>query len=487
VRTRPPIDARLAVPAVGAWTGTAIGCGVTRPLALWLLAAALVVLVASLLLQRPAFAAAAGGVGLGCLSALVHLALVHSGPVADAARAKTPAVVTLTLVRDPEPRQTAHGLSFQLADATVDALDKRRAHAPVLVIAHGGGWTGLLPGQRLRVKARLSPPRTNDGITAVVLASGPPELLGRPPWWQRAAGTVRARLRTACARLPQDERGLVPGLVVGDVSQMPPSLTDAFRIAGLTHLNAVSGENVAIVLATIGALVRRTPLPRAWRYVVAGVGLLGFVVLARPAPSVLRAAVMGATALAAGMVGRRSQPLPLLSAAVMSLVLADPFLGRAPGFALSVLATAAIVLTARPLADRLSRRMPRWLAVAIAVPTVAQLACTPVLVAVFGQVTPWAIPANLLAAPAVAPTTIIGVALAVIATVAAPIAPALALLAALPAAWLAFVARGIAALPGADARPTWFLGATSVVVVLGVVVWRVRSSHLRAMLETWPR
>jgi len=187
------------------------------------------------------------------------------------------------------------------------------------------------------------------------------------------------------------------------------------------------------------------------------------------------------------MVGRRSQPLPLLSAAVMSLVLVDPFLGRAPGFALSVLATAAIVLTARPLADRLSRRMPRWLAVAIAVPTVAQLACTPVLVAVFGQVTPWAIPANLLAAPAVAPTTIIGVALAVIATVAAPIAPALALLAALPAAWLAFVARGIAALPGADARPTWFLGATSVVVVLGVVVWRVRSSHLRAMLETWPR
>jgi competence protein ComEC len=486
VRTRPPIDARLAVPAAGAWAGAAIGCGVARGVALWLLAGALVLLVGSLLLRRPALAAGAGGVGLGCLSALVHLALVQSGPVAGAARSNAHGVVTMRLVRDPQPRQSAHGLSYQLADATVDALDGRRAHAPVLVIAHGGGWTGLLPGQRLRVKARLSPPRSGDGITAVVLASAPPQLLGHPPWWQRAAGAVRERLRTACARLPPDERGLVPGLVVGDVSQMPPSLTDAFRTSGLTHLNAVSGENVAIVLATIGALLRRTPLPRGWRYVVAAAGLAGFVVLARPSPSVLRAAVMGATALAAGLAGRRSQPLPLLSAAVMSLVLVDPFLGRAPGFALSVLATAAIVLTARPLADRLSRRMPRALAVAIAVPTVAQLACTPVLVAVFGQLTPWAIPANLLAAPAVAPATVIGVSVAVIATVTPAVAGALALLAALPAAWLAVVARGIAALPGADARPSWLVGVTTMALVVAVVVWRVRSSSLRAMLGTWP-
>jgi competence protein ComEC len=487
VRTRPPIDARLAVPAAGAWAGAAIGCGVPRLVALWLLAGAVIALVGALLVRRPALAAAAGGVGLGCVSALVHLALVHSGPVADAARAHARGVVTMTLVRDPQPRQSAHGLSFQLADATVNAVDGRPTHAPVLVIAHGGGWNGLLPGQRLRVSARLSPPRPDDGITAVVLASGSPELLGRPPWWQRAAGLVRDRLRTACARLPPDERGLVPGLVVGDVSRMPPSLTDAFRISGLTHLNAVSGENVAIVLATIGSLVRRTPLPRRWRYLVAGAGLVGFVVLARPSPSVLRAAVMGATALAAGMVGRRSQPLPLLSAAVMSLVLVDPFLGRAPGFALSVLATAAIVLTARPLADRLSRRMPRALAVAIAVPTVAQLACTPVLVAVFGQLTPWAIPANLFAAPAVAPATIMGVVVAVVATVAVPVAAALVVLAALPAGWLAFVARGMAALPGADATPSWLLGVTSLALVAVAVAWRVRSSQLRAMLETWPR
>jgi competence protein ComEC len=101
--------------------------------------------------------------------------------------------------------------------------------------------------------------------------------------------------------------------------------------------------------------------------------------------------------------------------------------------------------------------------------------------------TPWAIPANLFAAPAVAPATIMGVVVAVVATVAVPVAAALVVLAALPAGWLAFVARGMAALPGADATPSWLLGATSLALVAVAVAWRVRSSQLRAMLETWPR
>jgi competence protein ComEC len=302
---------------------------------------------------------------------------------------------------------------------------------------------------------------------------------------------MRSRLRQACAPLPADERGLVPGLVVGDVTRMPPSLTDAFRTSGLTHLNAVSGENCAIVLATVGGLLRRTPLRRGWRIAVAGLSLAAFVVLARPSPSVLRAATMGGAALLAMSAGRRTQPIPLLAAAVLLLVLTNPFLGRSPGFALSVLATGAIVLLAPRWTKALSRWMPRPLALAVAVPAAAQLACTPVLVLVFGQATPWAVPANLLAAPAVAPATVVGVVTAVVAVASTGVAGALAWVAALPAGWLAVVARSMAALPGADAGwPAGIRGvvmlAAVMVMLLVVVVARRRSFSLRAMLAAWP-
>jgi len=219
--------------------------------------------------------------------------------------------------------------------------------------------------------------------------------------------------------------------------------------------------------------------------------IVGFVVLARPSPSVLRAAVMGAIVVAGMLAGRRGQPLPALAAAVVALIAVDPFLARAPGFALSVLATAAIVLAARPVADRLARRMPRPVAIAIAVPLVAQLACTPVLVAAFGQLSPWAVPANVLAAPAVAPATIVGVLCAVTAVPLPAVASALAWVAAVPAGWLALVARAFAAMPGGGVRLPTGASACGSVVALGVVaalvVVRVgRKRRLHAMLGEWP-
>jgi competence protein ComEC len=203
---------------------------------------------------------------------------------------------------------------------------------------------------------------------------------------------------------------------------------------------------------------------------------------------------MGGIALVAMALGRRSQPLPLLSAAVLILVLLNPFLARSVGFALSAVATAAIVLIAPVWTDRLSRRMPRWLAVALAVPAAAQLACTPLLVAVFGQATPWAIPANLLAAPAVAPATIVGIVTAAVAVASPSVAAAFAWVAAVPAGWLALVARSMAALPGADARwPTGLAGlallaisSVPVVAVARLVVWHRRNVRVRDMLAPWP-
>jgi len=488
------IDLRLAVPAATAWLGAAVCCGLAPSTTTVVIVVIAVGMTTAAFGRRLAVVAACVGALLGASSAALHVAGLHSGPVAALVRSDHPrAELVLTLVRDPSGRQNARGRPYVLVDATVVEVAQRPAHSPVLVIAHGPGWLGLLPGQRVRVNARLAPPRAGDDIAAVVLPTGAPLRVGQPPWWQRVAGFMRGRLRAACARLPPDERGLVPGLVVGDVSRMPASLTDAFRISGLTHLNAVSGENCAIVLATVGALLRRTPLRRGARIAVAAASLTAFVVLARPSPSVLRAATMGGAALLAMSVGRRAQPVPLLSAAVLLLVLTNPFLGRSVGFALSVVATAAIVLLASRWAEALSRSMPRWLALAVAVPAAAQVACLPLLVLVFGQATPWAVPANLLAAPAVGPATVAGVVTAVVATISPAIASLLAWTAALPAAWLALVARSMAALPGASAQ--WpagtagaaLLGLAAAAALLVLLVARRGVSARRAMLETWPR
>ena len=494
MRPRLPLDLRLALPACAAWLAAAFGCvWPVQRTEIGIVTAAVALLIAALR-GRPVVAAMTAGLALGGMSAAMHVSSLHAGPVAAAARSgHQSGEVLLTLVRDPVARVGTNGRPFVLADATVDVFRRTTTRTPVLVIAHGGGWLALLPGQRVRVHARITAPRKGDDIAAVLLPTGAPVVVGHPPWWQRAAGAVRARLRRACVALPPDERGLVPGLVVGDVSAMPASLTDAFRVSGLTHLNAVSGENCAIVLATVGALLRRTPLRRAGRIVVSAASLAAFVVLSRPSPSVLRAATMGAIALAAVSLGRRSQPIPLLSAAVLLLVLLNPFLARSVGFALSVVATAAIVIVAPAWAARLSRRMPRTLAVAIAVPAAAQVACTPLLVTVFGQATPWAIPANLLAAPAVAPATIAGIVTAVVAALSATLAAALAWTAALPAWWLAVVARSMAALPGAAARwPTGLTGlsllalAAIAAAVARGVVRRHRTAALRDMLAPWP-
>ena len=234
----------------------------------------------------------------------------------------------------------------------------------------------------------------------MVTVRGPPTLIGGPPLVQQAAGDLRAGLRRAARVLPRAERGLLPGLVLGDTSRMPAGLVDDFRTAGLTHLTAVSGANLAIVVTFVLVVGRWAGLRGRWLPVTAALAMAWFVVLARPQPSVLRAAVMGAIALLALGTGRRRRSLAALAAAVLGLLLIDPWLARSFGFALSVLATAGLVLLAPGWARAWTARgLPRPVAEALAVPVAAQLVCAPVIVLLSGQVSLVAVAANLLAAP----------------------------------------------------------------------------------------
>jgi competence protein ComEC len=454
-------DLRLAAPAAAAWLvawqGRLVPSTALATAALVLLAGAALVL----LLSR-AGAAAVVAATLACAAAagLATATRVHSrttGPVADAAQARSAVSVEAVLVDDPRavpPKGDV--LAFRplvAARVRVERLEVagRAFHVrqPVLVLSPDESWLDLLPSQHVRVEGRLQDPGRGSDVAAVLSARGPPQVRSGPSAVQRVAGRLRSGLREATGGLPKDERGLVPGLVDGDTSRLDPALREDFRTTGLTHLTAVSGTNVAVVLSAALLLCGWLRLGLRWRPPVAGLALLAFVVLARPSPSVLRAAAMGVIALLALATGARRQALPALCAAVLGLVLLSPELASQPGFALSTLATAGLLVVAPVWRERLARRLPLWLAEAIAVPAAAQLACTPVVVALSGQLGLLAVPANLLAVPTVAPATVLGVVCALTAPWCLPLAKAVAWAAWLPTHWLVVIAHTGARQPGA--------------------------------------
>ncbi|MGH1562463.1 ComEC/Rec2 family competence protein [Mumia sp. DW29H23] len=284
------------------------------------------------------------------------------------------------------------------------------------------------------------------------------------------AGAVRAAVSASVASRGADVSALVPALVHGDDHALGEDLRDAFRTSGLTHLLAVSGTNLTLLVGFLLALAR--PLgagPRA-RVLLAVLATVGYVLLARPEPSVVRAAVMGLVGVAGLSTGGRSRGVRCLAWAVVAVVLLDPWLATSAGFLLSAVATGGILLLAPVWRDALGRWMPRWLAEAIAVPAAAQLACTAPVAALSGEVSVVAVLANLLVAPAVGPATVLGLSGGLVGLVWAPLGGAVGLLTAVPAGWIVLVGRRAADVPGAAATVGDGPVTVGVLVVVSIVV-----------------
>ncbi|MFJ5304044.1 ComEC/Rec2 family competence protein [Streptomyces sp. NPDC088350] len=465
--------------------------------------------IAALLLSIAAAAASAG----------LHGADLRRGPVPELAREY--AAVTAEVEVGSDPRLTRPRISGDhaapvsvLIEAEVRRVEETdgtvvETRAPVLLIVDpgssakgagrfggargsGGGpgrspWLGLLPSTRVRVTARLAPPLTSGDRVAAVLRvrnQPVPEVVGEPTGAQRFAGRLRAGLREATDGLPADARALLPGLVVGDTARITPELDEAFKETDLAHTLAVSGSNLTILLALlIGPpglaqhIERRGLAPRLGislraTALLGGVLTLGFVVVCRPDPSVLRAAACGAVALLALATGRRRSLIPALATAVLLLVLYDPWLARSYGFLLSVLATGALLTLAPRWSETLRRhRVPPRLAEAVAAAAAAQALCAPVVAVLSARVSLVAVPCNLLAEIAVAPATVLGFAALATAPVAMPVAKVLAWGASWPAGWIADVARTGAALPGGGVDwPGSWTGALLLAVAVAVLV-----------------
>jgi len=350
-----------------------------------------------------------------------------------------------TLVTDPEPVRGSL--------RAVVSVDGRRVEA----WSRGAAARALRPrlaGERVELTGELGPPPASlaRGLAArhivgrlTVHGTGAWQP-GAWPW--RAANRLRRLLVEGARSLPAERRALLSGLVLGDDRDQPPELDEAFERAGLTHLLAVSGQNVAFVLTVAAPLLSRLRLrPR----LLASLAVLAFFALVtRFEPSVLRAVAMASAAALAATAGRPATSLRLLALAVMGLVAIDPLLVYQAGFQLSVLATAGIVVLAGPLARRLPG--PAWLTLPLSVTLGAQVATAPLLARYFGGVPLAAVPANLLAGPVAGAAMIYGMAGGVVAGVLGElIGPAPAALVHVPTGlllwWLAGVARWAADLP----------------------------------------
>ncbi|MFJ3493146.1 ComEC/Rec2 family competence protein [Streptomyces sp. NPDC086091] len=502
--------------------------------------------------------------GVAALSAGLHGADVRRGPVPALARESVTVTAQVELTSDPRlarPRVRGDRMSQDsvLIDAEVREVGSggRRTvtRTPVLLVvdvrerggktdlrsarsarsaqsaeSSGAGraaWLGLLPSTRVRVTGRLAVPLTGGDRIAAVLRvragrDAPPDVVRGPTAAQRTAGRLRAGLRAASDGLPPDARALLPGLVVGDTARISPELDEAFRATDLTHILAVSGSNLTIMLALLlgppgvaqsaerRGLAPRLGVPLRTTALLGGALTLGFVVVCRPDPSVLRAAACGGVVLLALATGRRRSLIPALATAVLLLVLYDPWLARSYGFLLSVLATGALLTLAPRLSAGLRRRrVPPRLAEALGAAGAAQLVCAPVVAVLSARVSLVAVPCNLLVEFAVAPATVLGFAALAAAPWAMPVARALAWCAGWPAEWIAGVARAGAALPGAGvdwpgswagalllalvgaglvpvgrrvARHPWLCAACAVLLLLAVV----RPPPLTRALTGWP-
>lgn len=487
------LDARL-VPAalatwVVAWQGRLLPGRVLVGLALALAAAAGVLLLRRCSGRALVAATVCGCAAASCLVTALHVGAVRGGPLPALAQREAAVKVEAVLTADPRraARAAPGGRPLVVARVRVEQVSAagrtHRLRAPVVVLSGDESWLALLPSQRVRVEGRLRPAERGDDVAAVLSARGPPTVLSAPSTVQRVAGHLREGLRRAVAPLPEREQGLLPGLVVGDVSRLDSTVREDFRTLGLTHLTAVSGSNVAIVTGAVLLAATALGVRLVWRGPLALLALVGFVVLARPDPSVLRASVMGVIGLLALVTGTRRSALPALSAAVVLLVLVSPRLAAAPGFALSVLATAGLLVLAPPWRESLRRRLPGWLADAVAVPAAAQVACGPVVVAISAQLGLLSVPANLLAVPAVAPATVAGVGAALLAPVWLPAAQALAWVGYLPTAWLVLLARLGADVPGASVPwPEGHVGALLLTALTVLAFPALRRPRLRLAL-----
>ena len=454
---RPSVTARLFVLA-GAMSAGVVVAGMTRPSALVACLIAATTLAASGW-RRSVSLLLIAALALGFALAGLRLASISGSALARGGARNADALLTGQVLTDPEIGPSGARFVFGVRTAGIDghsvavreralvSLRPPPAHLP-------------RPGDMLRIDSRLravffhgldaagraSARRLlHHGVSARAYAKPDDvQTIGRshnPIVAIAEAG--RAAVRRAAVHLPEGERGLLLGVTIGDTTELSPQVDLDFRTTGLTHLLAVSGENVAMVLIVVAFLLRLARAGRRTTIGVMAVSVLSFCAITRFEPSVLRAGAMTAIALTGMAIGARRTATAVLAAATVILIAYDPFLIYEIGFQLSILATIGILVVAPRIAEHLPKGK---LAQAAAITLGAQLTVAPLILLNFHQISLVSIAANLVVMPGVAPATVGGMTAAGLGAIWRPLS-AVSLFTGPPIAFMQWVAHALAQLP----------------------------------------
>jgi len=418
-----------------------------------------------------------GRPALLCLGAALLAAGLAERSLAglDAPLATGPVVAEVVLVGDPEP----DGRGGVRVDVR---LDGRRLRATARLSA-AGALDDRLAGERVTVIGRVQEPGPYERLVRHRHLAGRLSVDTVVGWRPgegatRLANGLRRTLAQGAAGMPERQASLLAGITLGDDRGQPADMADAFRAAGLTHLLAVSGQNVAFVMVIAAPLLTRLRFGPRLAATLAVLAL--FALVTRAEPSVLRAVAMASVAAVGAALGRPTSTVRTLALGVAAMLLVDPLLATSLGFRLSVAGAAGIVVGAAHLEAVLPG--PRWLAAPLSVTLAAQAAVSPLLVTTFGSVPLASLPANLLAAPAAGPLMVWGLAGGLVAGVfGGAVADAIHLPTRLMLAWLEGVATAAARWPLGDLRAGHLVALGAGAVVLAAARAQ-RRRHGRALL-----
>jgi competence protein ComEC len=370
-----------------------------------------------------------------------------------------------SIVGDPAPFGSGLRVTVEVGgerfDAWVYGSPRRR------LIDRQSGEAVLIEGQRRATTSNVRRARIRHVVGRFDVVTVGDWREGSP--LSRTASRVRTALRRAAeSTMGVDDAALFTGLVIGDDARQPQQLVTAFRASGLSHLTAVSGENVAFVLAAASPLLRRL---RPWWRWAATLGLIGwFMALTRFEPSVLRAGVMAMLGCSSYVLGRQRSVVRLLASTVTILVLVDPMLVWSVGFWLSSGATAGVCIVAPWLAPRLPG--PTWLSTPLSVTLGAQVGVALPSWLVFHRLPLVSLPANLLAVPVAGFVMLFGIPAGMLSAALPPLAPLLMAPCTAGTRWVAVVAYLAA---GIEPSPGWAaIGWLAIVVAIGALVLRYR-------------
>ncbi len=317
--------------------------------------------------------------------------------------------LTGTVMDDPRPR--ADRIQLVLGDIEGSAGGAVATFADRLLIWMPRGIDAG-SGDHLRIRSRVELPEDFDGFAyreylarqgvAAIARPRDAELIGAASGPTAVLVGVRRALLTGLNGLvPEPEAALGAGILLGVRAAIAPDINDAFATAGLTHVIAISGWNIAIVAALIAAVVRpleRRPGGRWTTAVVAASTVTGYVLLTGASPSVVRAALMAGAMLIARLGGSRAHAASALELAALVRLLGAPAVLWDVGFQLSLLATGGLIWFGSAVERRLPG-WPGWIREPVALTLAAQLTTLPVILVNFERLSLVAPLANVLVVP----------------------------------------------------------------------------------------